>query len=83
MFGRLRERLQKGLRKTRQALADKVAQLGLAGRKVDEALIEEVEEILVTADLGFELAEELCEHLRKTARGRELNSSAELMELLE
>ncbi|MDQ7006836.1 MAG: signal recognition particle-docking protein FtsY [Acidobacteriota bacterium] len=83
MFGRLRERLQKGLRKTRQALADKVAQLGLAGRKVDEALIEEVEEILVTADLGYELAEELCEHLRHAARGRELSSTAELMELLE
>ncbi len=83
MFGRLRERLQKGLHKTRQALAEKVAQLGLAGRKVDEALIEEVEEILVGADLGYELAEELCEHLRTTARGRELNSSAELMDLLQ
>jgi fused signal recognition particle receptor len=43
----------------------------LGGRRVDEALLEELEEILFTADLGVATAESLLERVRSEARGEE------------
>jgi len=82
MFSGLRRRLKEGLRKTRSAISGRLSQLSLVGREVDESLIEDVEEILVEADLGFELASELCEGLRRSARGRTVDGPGELLGLL-
>jgi fused signal recognition particle receptor len=83
MLRRLREKLQSGLSKTRHAMGDQLSQLGLSGRRVDDELIDELEEVLVGADLGVELAEELCERLRRTAKGREVSGVADLLKLVE
>lgn len=83
MLRRLREKLQSGLAKTRRAMGDQLSQLGLAGRRVDDELLDELEEVLVGADLGVELAEELCGRLRRTAKGKEVSGVGDLLELVE
>lgn len=79
MLGRLRRRLKEGLKKTRTALSGQMARIGIAGRKIDDELIEEVEEILVGADLGVDLASELCDRLRSHAVGMTVESAADLL----
>jgi fused signal recognition particle receptor len=61
-------RLRDRLRRTSETLAGRLGGL-LGGRQVDEALLEELEEILFTADLGVATAESLLERVRTEARG--------------
>ena len=48
------ERLKQGLTKAKQGITDKVDQVLKSYTKVDEDLLEEIEEILITADVGVE-----------------------------
>lgn len=83
IFSRLQQKLRDGLRKTREAISDGFSRLTGVGRKVDENLLSELEETLVTADLGVELAAEICQRLGQEARGREVATADDLMSLVE
>lgn len=74
----LLDKLRRGLKKTKESV-----ELGLlfVGRKVDEELFEELEELLVRADVGVKTAVELVEDLRRTALKKNVKSSEELKEL--
>ncbi|MFZ8861088.1 MAG: signal recognition particle-docking protein FtsY, partial [Thermocrinis sp.] len=73
------ERLRKGLRKTRELLEFGVI---FAGRKVDEELLEELEERLIRADIGVKTAEQLVEELRKEAIRKNIKTWEELLPVL-
>ena len=80
MFGSLRDKLLSGLRKTRTALAEGVARL--TGRTVDDGLLDELEETLLGADLGPELAAELRGRIAVEMRGRTIEGTSEVLALL-
>ncbi len=61
-------RLRDRLRRTSESLVGRLSGV-LRGRRVDDALLEELEEILFTADLGVSTAEALLERVRSEARG--------------
>lgn len=61
------ERLKEGLAKTRNAVFGRLATL-LRGRKLDEALLAELEETLLLADVGVRMTERILEGLRRRAR---------------
>lgn len=82
MFRRLREKLSRGLRKTRHALGEQFAKLPWTGRKVDQALLDDLEEVLITADLGVETASRICEDIASRARGRAIDGLDEVLELV-
>lgn len=73
------ERLRKGLKKTRELLEFGVI---FAGRKVDEELLEELEERLIRADIGLKTAEQLVEELRKEAIRKNIKTWEELLPVL-
>lgn len=58
-------RLRKGLAKTRDFLTTDVDQIFLPGKKIDDATLEDLEELLVTSDIGIQPATELIEALTK------------------
>jgi fused signal recognition particle receptor len=65
MFNRLR----KGLSKTRDILTTDIDELFLGRRKVDDALLEEIEELLITSDMGVRTTMELMDRIsRKSGR---------------
>ncbi|MDD4767265.1 MAG: signal recognition particle-docking protein FtsY [Desulfotomaculaceae bacterium] len=78
LFGRLKE----SLTKTRQGLVEKIDVLIHRGRAIDEDLYEELEEILVQADMGVNTAMELVERTRRTVKERRLDDAGELKEIL-
>lgn len=72
-------RLREGLSKTRELLTTDVDDL-LLGRKLDENLLETLEENLITADLGVESSLAIVERIRGV-RGR-VQSAADLKKIL-
>jgi len=82
MFGRLRQKIADGLRKTRDAISTQVERIATVGRPVDDALLDELEEVLVAADLGPELAAELRERLGSRLWGRALDGPDAVMSVL-
>lgn len=76
------QRLKAGLAKTREKLGGQIAGLFGAGRKIDDALYEELETILLGADVGVEATEELLDSLRKTVARQHLQDAAALKSAL-
>ena len=58
------DKLKQGLGKTRDSLNDKINSVFSNFRKVDEELLEELEEILIMSDIGVETATEIISRLR-------------------
>lgn len=75
------QRLKNGLAKTRQILTTDIDKLFSTGRTVDEAVLEELEEKLITADLGVEISMELIAKISKRKLGQTATSD-ELKEIL-
>lgn len=78
IFGRLKE----SLNKTRQGLVGRIDTLVTGRKKIDEELYEELEEILIRADVGVETAFRMVEELRRLAAARRIRDASELKPLL-
>jgi fused signal recognition particle receptor len=63
----LRDRIKAGLAKTRSGLLSKLETVIPGGRKVDDELLMDLEDVLLGADVGIATAEELLERVREKA----------------
>ncbi len=79
---RLILKLSQGLSKTREQLAQGLNTLFAAGRAMDDAFWDELEEVLIMADVGFETAHALTERLRKRAAVQGVTDSSALRSLM-
>ncbi len=73
-------RLSGAMNRTRENLSGRIRELMGTGRRVDEAMLEELEEILLGADLGWELVDEIVQGLRDTIKH---DAETELDQLIE
>ncbi|MDR3630609.1 MAG: signal recognition particle-docking protein FtsY [Desulfocapsaceae bacterium] len=78
MFKRLSERLSK----TRDSLIYRMDTLFLGKKVIDAKLLDDLEELLVTADLGITTTTELLDHARQRVKRDELSDPAMLKEVL-
>ncbi len=76
------DRLRDGLEKTRSAISTKLNVL-LRGRQIDAKLLEEVEEILLSADVGFNTTERIIEGVRAAAKRDKIVDAEKVVELLQ
>ncbi len=74
------EAVAKGLDKTRAGLVNKVASLFQMHGKVDEALWEELEDILITSDVGTAATERIINQLREIVKEKKLATAEPLLE---
>ena len=58
------EKLKNGLSKTKTAIFGQIGDLFRGFTKVDEDLLDELEELLIQADIGVSATEEIMDHLR-------------------
>lgn len=72
------EKFKQGLTKTRESFSAKVNDLVKRYRKVNEEFFEELEEILIGADVGVVTVMDLVEILKDEARARNIQDPAEL-----
>ena len=73
MFGKLFNNLKSGLTKTRNALTDKINEALNLAVSIDDDLYEELEEILIMADIGMDTNMEIIEKLKDKIRKEKIN----------
>jgi len=76
------ERLKQGLSKTRAGITGRLDQLILNKKLIDEDLLDELEEILYTSDLGVVAVQELIDLVRSGVSRKELDDPARLKQAL-
>ncbi len=78
MFQRLSERLTK----TKESLVYRIDTLFLGKKEIDQELLDDLEEILITADLGVNTAQELLDEARRKLKRKELSDPQTLKKVL-
>ena len=73
MFGKLFNNLKNGLTKTRNALKDKINEALNLAVSIDDDLYEELEEILIMADIGMDTTMEIIDRLKDKIRKEKIN----------
>lgn len=68
------DKIKSGLAKTRTTLAGNISSVFKGFTKIDDELLEELEEILIMSDIGVNTATEICETLRKRIKEKGLNT---------
>lgn len=76
------QRLKDGLSKTRAALIDNVENLFHGKKTIDQNIIEELENILVSADVGPVFASELIDKIKDRSSRSELSEPAAIIQIL-
>ncbi|MGM1019967.1 MAG: signal recognition particle-docking protein FtsY [Bacillota bacterium] len=71
-----------GLEKTRKGFVEKVSDLMIRRKKIDEEFYEELEEILIGADVGVNTVMNLIEDLRVEVKKRKIEDASELQPVL-
>src|SRR3972149_1498810 len=76
------ERLKAGLDKTRKGLLKGIDATLLGGKAIDQALFDEMEEILLASDVGPVYTAHLLEKMREQVNRSELNRPESLKKIL-
>lgn len=76
------EKFKQGLSKTRDSLAGRVNDLIARYRKVDEEFFEELEEILISADVGVTTVMDLIDELKMEVKRRNIQDPQEMREVI-
>ena len=79
----LAQRLRERLAKTRESLTARVDRLLLGRKVIDADLLNELEELLITADLGVATTRDLLDQARTMVARRELSDPAALKAVLQ
>ena len=78
MFENLFNKLKDGLTKTRDGLTDKINEVLKLAITIDEDLYEELEEILITSDVGMDTTIDIIDRLRTKIRKEKINDPQEV-----
>lgn len=72
------DKLKKGLSKTKASFDEKINNVFKHFRKVDEELLEELEEALILSDVGFETTNKIIEELRDRIKTNKIEEASEV-----
>lgn len=76
------DKLKSGLGKTRDSINDKFNNVFSSFRKVDEEMLEELEEALITSDIGMETSVEMIDKLRNKIKKEKIEDEQDVRKAL-
>jgi len=76
------ERLKEGLEKTRRGITEKIDRVLVSFGKIDDELFEELEEILITSDIGVGTTERIINDIKKRVREEKIIQPQEVKRIL-
>lgn len=76
------DKYKEGLSKTRKTFSEKINDLVARYRKVDEEFFEDLEEILISADVGVSTVMELTEELEMEVKRRNIKEAEEVKQVI-
>jgi fused signal recognition particle receptor len=74
--------IKERLTKTRERINNSLSNVLVFGRKIDEELLEELEETLICDDIGIDTTEKLISELRRAYKAKEIESSEHIIPFL-
>ena len=77
------ERLKQGLARSHSTFSDGLADLVLGKKKIDDDLLEELETLLLTADVGVDTTQRIIDDLTDRVKRKTLSAPAALSEVLQ
>ncbi|MBU1098813.1 MAG: signal recognition particle-docking protein FtsY [Bacteroidetes bacterium] len=77
------EKLKAGLSKTKNKLVDRISETFTGKAQVDEELLEEIEEILISSDIGMDTTERIIENTRRSLKEKNSRDRDTFMQTLE
>ena len=82
IFGKTVQYLKDRLDKTRSKITSSLSAVLTIGRKIDDDLLDELEEILISDDIGVETTDLLMNDLRDAYKKREIEKTEDVLEFL-
>lgn len=76
------DKLKNGLGKTRTSINEKINNVFSSFRKVDEEMLEELEEALITSDIGMETSVEMIDKLRNKIKKEKIEEEQDVRKAL-
>lgn len=76
------DKLKEGLQKTRKGITEKIDQVLVSFGKIDDELFDELEEILISADVGIDTTLRIIEDLKKKVKEKRVTDPKQVKELL-
>ncbi len=76
-------KLKEGLSKTKSNLLGKVNRLIKAKKKLDDEFIQELEEIFLLSDMGYDTAEKIIQNIKETVKNQKYETEEELYNIIE
>lgn len=81
-FDKLKTKLKEGLARTRENLVAKVQRLITGKTKIDDELLDQLEEILISGDVGVETTSTIIENIKRRVKQERYENPQELDALL-
>ena len=76
------DKIKQGFSRTREQVFDRINHAINAKKKIDDELLEEIEEILISGDVGMETTLEIIENVKQRVRKEKYEESHELYRIL-
>jgi len=73
------DKLKSGLDKTRNKIVDRISESISGKAKIDEDLLEELEEILITSDIGYDTSVDIIDKTRKDLKARKEREKVDVL----
>lgn len=77
-----KESLNKGLEKTKESLLKKISRAVVGKSRVDDEVLDNLEEVLISSDVGVETTLRIIDRIQKRAQNEKFLNTAELNQLL-
>src|SRR5215467_4892034 len=76
------EKMKEAVTRTRENLSDKIDQVAAFTKEIDRQTLDDLESILISADLGTKTTDEILRNLRERADRKQIKNVAELKRLI-
>lgn len=77
------EKMKKAVTRTRENLSEKIDEIAAFTKEIDRQTLDDLEAILITADLGTKTTHEILKNLRERADRKQIKDVAELKRLIQ
>lgn len=75
-------KLKEGLSKTKKNLTEQIENIIFSHRKIDDDFLEELEEILITSDMGVDTTLDIIEYIKGEVKKNKIEDTSEIKDLI-
>lgn len=75
-------KLKEGLSKTKKNLTEQIESIIFQHKKIDDDFLDELEEILITSDMGVETTMDIIEYIKEETKKRKLEDTLEIKNVI-